>query len=46
MKRFTISIRWRSYRWNLNAIARSSVELVCSMIDHFPPGALITVRAK
>lgn len=46
MKRYTIIIRWRGYRWTLQGIARHSVDLICAMIDHFPPGAFVTVRPK
>ena len=44
MNRFTITVRWRSYRWTLSAIARSSVDLVLAMIDEFPVGSAVTVR--
>lgn len=46
MRRYTITIRWRGYHWTLQGIARHSVDLTLSMIEHFPPGAFVAVRAQ
>jgi hypothetical protein len=45
MNRYTIKIRYRGYRWTLHAIARSSADALCSVLDHVGPGCLVTVRA-
>ena len=44
MIRFRITIRWRAYRWSLQGIARSSVDLLVGLLDHVPEGALVSVR--
>ena len=45
MNRYTLTIRFRGYRWTLHAIARSSCDALCSVLDHLGPGALVTVKA-
>ena len=46
MKNFSILIRWRSYLWKLRGIARSGVDLITGMAEHFPPDARVTVRCE
>lgn len=45
MKKFQIIIRWRTYRWTLNGLARSSADLLCGMVEYLPFGALVVVKA-
>lgn len=46
LKRFAISIRWRSYRWQLTGLARSSADLVAGLVEHLPFGASVTVKRE
>ena len=46
MKRFTIEIHWRAFRWNLSGQARSGCDLIEAIADHFPPTAKIMVSVQ
>lgn len=40
---FRVTIYWRSYRWRLNGIAKSSADLLCGLLEHVPAGATVSV---
>jgi len=44
MKRFTIAIRWRGYRWALTGLARSSADLLAGLVEHLPFGCSVCVK--
>ena len=46
MRRFTISIRWRGYRWQLTGLARSSAALLAGLLEHLPFGCSVCVRRE
>ena len=44
MKRFAITILWRSFAWHLQGVARSGCDLIEGLAEDFPPNALVMVR--
>lgn len=44
VKRYTIKIQWRGFRWVLHAKARCAVDLVVGMMCHFQADAAVSVN--